>query len=136
MKVDIEYEKSILDIMQASESSTFDLNDLKAFWDDESKEHKFVFHLEIFKDQNFIEATGKTQGIGVQHTGSGSYMFSIFPLRLTALGHDYIAALSKPGVLKELSTTFKDLGPSETVKVGFKLGAKAMDNMLTKLVDE
>lgn len=140
MRIDIEYIKYFLDAVLEHNEPDFriDIEKLKPLWlNDDEKLNKLVFHMEIMEDQHLIESSINTSGIGFQRVGGGGgFSFSIIPLRLTAQGHQFAADLSKPGVVEKLATTFKDAGPTETVKVVFALGKNFIDRQLKDLLDE
>lgn len=137
MRIDIEYIKNLLGIVLDYDHPDFriDISGIKPLWvNDDEKLNSLVFHMEILEDQGLIESSIDSEGLGFRRMGSGSFGVSVKPLRLTAKGHQFASDLSKPGVLEQLTTSFKDLGPSETVKVVFKLGAKVLDQKLSALL--
>ncbi|MDC5855957.1 hypothetical protein [Vibrio europaeus] len=140
MKIDIEYIKYLLDTVQEHDEPDFTINldKIKPLWlNDDEKLNKLVFHMEIMEDQRLIESSINTSGIGFKRMGgSGGFAVSIIPLRLTARGHQFASDLSKPGVIEKLTTTFKDAGPAETVKVVFALGKNFIDSQLKSLLEE
>ncbi|HHF3271798.1 TPA: DUF2513 domain-containing protein [Vibrio diabolicus] len=140
MRIDIEYIKHLLDTVQDHDEPDFNIyNDkIKPLWlNDNEKLNKLVFHMEIMEDQGLIENSINTNGIGFQRMGGGGgFTVSVIPLRLTARGHQFASDLSKPGVIEKLTTTFKDAGPSETVKVVFALGKNFIDSQLKGLLEE
>ncbi|MCX2793226.1 hypothetical protein [Vibrio sp. Sgm 5] len=140
MRIDIEYIKHLLDTVQDHDEPDFNIyNDkIKPLWlNDDEKLNKLVFHMEIMEDQGLIENSINTNGIGFQRMGGGGgFTVSVIPLRLTARGHQFVSDLSKPGVIEKLTTTFKDAGPSETVKVVFALGKNFIDSQLKGLLEE
>ena len=139
MRIDIEYIKSLLDTVLDHDHPDFDINHekLKPLWSDENDEkvNKLVFHMEILEDQNLIESSTSSPGVGFLRMGHGGFTCSIKPLRLTAQGHQFAADLAKPGVIEQLTTSFKDAGPNEAVKVAFALGKKALEKKLTDLME-
>ncbi len=138
MRIDNDYLKSIMDVFLEANEPTVDLNDfpmLNLNGEADDSVHQFVFHFELLDDQGFIEPAIETGGIGLQRT-SHDYSWSIVPLRLTAKGHDFASALNKPGVLQELKTTFRDSGPTETVKAVFGLAGKAFDRKLKDITED
>ncbi|HBC3478396.1 DUF2513 domain-containing protein [Vibrio cholerae] len=139
MRIDIEYIKYFLDAVLEHDKPDFriDIEKLKPLWlNDDEKLNKLVFHMEILEDQRLIESSINTSGIGFRRMGDGGFTVSIIPLRLTAQGHQFASDLSKPGVVEKLATTFKDAGPTETVKVVFALGKNFIDRQLKDLIDE
>ncbi|MEI8609347.1 DUF2513 domain-containing protein [Enterovibrio sp. Hal110] len=139
MRIDIEYIKKILDAVQNHDKPDFTINldEIKPLWVNNEKLDKLVFHMEIMEDQGLIESSTNISGIGFQRMGGrGGFSVSIIPLRLTARGHQFASDLSKPGVIEKLTTTFKDAGPTETVKVVFALGKNFIDSQLKGLLEE
>ncbi len=138
MRIDHQYTKNILDIILKVNHPDFDINhsEIKPLWESsEDSKNKFVFHMEILVDQGLVQSSTPL-GVGLLRNGDGSIRLSARPLRLTADGHQFASDLSSPGVFKHLTTTFKDLGPSEFVKATFKLSAKAFENKIETLIGE
>ncbi|WHI48964.1 hypothetical protein [Microbulbifer sp. VAAF005] len=141
MEIDIEYIKEVLEVFLNAKDPTVTIYDFPMFEynDITTDEMKyFFFHLEILRDQGFVEGSiGDPRNIGFKFNPSAKdYVCWSVPIRLCASGHDCAAALAKPGVIDTLKTTFKDLGPSETVKVVFKLAEKATNNLVAKALGE
>ena len=137
MRIDIEYIKGLLDVILDHDHPDFriDILGIKPLWfNDDEKLKLLVFHMEILEDQNIIESSSSLKGLGFKRMGNGSFSVILKPLRLTAKGHQFVSDLSKLGVLKQLKTSFNDIGPSEMVKVVFKLSGKALDKKLSELV--
>ncbi|MGR5062006.1 hypothetical protein [Photobacterium sp. DNB22_13_2] len=138
MKIDIEYIKNFLELVLENNHPDFKLNQdsFKGFISTDDELHKLVFHLEILEDQGLLKnSSNNLQGIGFSRSGCGSFSVSIIPLRLTAQGHQFASDLVKPGVIETLKTSFKDAGPSETVKAVFSLGKKALEKKLAELIE-
>jgi hypothetical protein len=138
MRIDIEYIKNLLDVALDHDHPDFriDHKDIKPLWQgDDEKLNKLVFHMEILEDQGLIENSINSNGIGFRRMSSGGFTVSIIPLRLTANGHQFASDLSKPGVIEQLTTSFKDAGPSEAVKVVFALGKKALEKKLESIME-
>lgn len=139
MRIDIEYIKFLLDTVQDHDKPDFNikLEKIMPLWsNDDEKLNKLVFHMEIMEDQGLIESSINANGIGFQRMGGGGFSVSVIPLRLTSRGHQFASDLSKPGVFETLTTTFKDAGPTETVKVVFALGKNFIDSQLKGLLEE
>lgn len=138
MRIDIEYIKNLLDIVLDNDHPDFrvDHQGIKPLWqNDDNKLNKLVFHMEILEDQGLLESSSNSNGIGFGRMGNGKFTVSIIPLRLTAQGHQFASDLSKPGVFEQLTTSFKDAGPAETVKVVFALGKKALEKQLEGIME-
>ncbi|USD22151.1 DUF2513 domain-containing protein [Microbulbifer variabilis] len=135
MRIDIEYLKELLGIILDHDKPDFNigLDKINPLWNDDDKLNKLVFHLEILNDQGLIKSTNGSSSLGFRRASDGSVMVGVIPLRLTADGHQFASDLSKPGVLEKLKTSFQDSGPTETVKLVFALGKKAIDRKLAEL---
>ena len=140
MRIDHDYMKELLDKMLEHEQSNFNINIFpdELLNDTPESMEKFVFHMEILDDYRFIQQISKSSGFGFRRTGNphDPFIVALVDIRMTAQGHDFAAALNKPGVFKTLKTKFKDEGPTETVKLAFKLSGKALDNIASGLVED
>lgn len=136
MRIDYDYIEVMLNRVLDHPEAQFDLKLFGDLWDEESKKVTFIFHLEILDDLNIIENTTGTGGLGVIRSKNEVSIGSMFPLRLTANGHDFAAALTKAGVLETLKTTFKDAGPSEMIKATFGMASKIAEAQIKKAMGE
>jgi hypothetical protein len=140
VKIDYEYINKILVLILENEHPDFkiDMPGVNLLWDGNGgcKDKKFVFHMEILKDQSFIEnSIDPSRGIGFKRLSGGEINFSITPLRLTADGHQFASDLSKPGVIDQLKTSFMEAGPSEAVRIVLSIGQQILEKRLEKLID-
>ncbi|WP_444907874.1 hypothetical protein ACJJIR_07590 [Microbulbifer sp. SSSA008] len=135
MRIDVEYLKELLGIILDHDKPDFNigLDKIKPLWSDDDKLNKLVFHMEILNDQGLIKSSNGSSSLGFRRDSYGGFMVGVIPLRLTADGHQFASDLSKPGVLETLKTSFQDSGPTETVKLVFALGKKAIDRKLAEL---
>jgi hypothetical protein len=141
MQIDNLYIKKLLDRILEHNCADFDIGMFSDLWDNDEDldaRHKFVFHFEIFVDQGFVVSSTGSGGIGIRHNGNKAdpYVFSIIPLRLTAAGHQFAAALNKPDVFKILKDKFNNDGPFEFVKAAIKLSSKVADRKLSSYLDD
>ncbi len=142
MKIDYDYIKDFFERAAESPAPDFDIQkQMSDLWLDTQdgkrvgnteKLNKLIFHMEILEDQGLIRSSTDNHGLGFKRLSGGNYSVSVKALRITAAGHDFMAALGRQGVLDKLNTSFKDAGPGEAVKVAFALGAKALDKLLTE----
>ena len=138
MRVDFEYIKDFLTLVLDNEELDFilDQDAFKSLHEDSDAKKKLVFHLEILEDQNLIESVSNNiDGIGFKRFGRNEVVISFIPLRLTAQGHQFAADLVKPGVFEKLESSFKEVGPTEAVKVVFSLAKQALDKKLAELTE-
>jgi hypothetical protein len=106
MKIDQDYLKLILDAFIDSPRSFIwvaDLLDKGIEMDD-----KFLFHMQILEDHDFIEPLDKKSELGYEILLGGEYTWHSRPLRLTASGHEFIEALNKSEIWEILKAEFKD----------------------------
>ncbi|CAK8724973.1 hypothetical protein KKHLCK_15520 [Candidatus Electrothrix laxa] len=104
--------------------------------DNDEKFNDFVFHFEILQDQDLIVGTVSDKDLVVRNVyvdGTSKISLRSNPMRLTADGHQFASDLNKPGIVDQLTTTFKDAGPKEVVKIVFSLGKKALDKKFEEL---
>lgn len=69
---------------------------------------KFLFHIQILEDQNFIESLDKKSDLGYEITLGGEYTWQSRPLRLTASGHEFVEAMNRSEIWEILKEEFKD----------------------------
>ncbi len=120
MKIDQDYLKRLLQVCQASEKPTFDIEDLKARGFDYN-DPQFEFHMRILDDQCLIEQDDGDPGIGLTKSIDGFLSWSVLPLRLTASGHEFIEALENEEVWATIKRNFKDASIGTLRDVAMKL---------------
>ena len=106
MKIDQEYLRKILNSFIESERSfvwVADIMEQGIEIDD-----KFLFHMQILEDQNFIECLDKKSELGYEITLGGNFDWQSRPLRLTASGHEFVEAINRPEIWDVLKAEFKD----------------------------
>lgn len=130
MKIDEEYLKELLEVCQASEKPTFDIEDLKAAGFDYG-DKQFEFHMKILNDEHFIEQDDGEPGFGLTKGIDGFVSWSVLPLRLTASGHQFIEALANEEVWAVIKRSFKSASIDTLKTVALKL----LDGYLKKKVD-
>lgn len=69
---------------------------------------KFLFHIQILEDQNFIECLDKKSDIGYEITLAGKFVWNSRPLRLTAAGHEFVEAINRDEIWTIIKDEFKD----------------------------
>lgn len=69
---------------------------------------KFLFHVQILEDQNFIECLDKKSELGYEITLEGAFTWNSRPLRLTASGHEFVEAINRPEIWDVLKNEFRD----------------------------
>jgi len=127
MRIDYEYLGEIFNIFLESERPTANWNDFKDIIGDD--EHKFVFHIEIMVDRFLIASTLENGSIGIMRTNSG-YAVGIVEWRLTAEGHDFAAALTKPSILDTIKGKFQQEGLSAVIDIAKKIVSKQAERLL------
>ena len=106
MKIDQEYLKELLNTFTESSRSFIWVEDVvkKGIKMDD----KFLFHIQILEDQDFIECLDKKSEIGYEITLGGNFEWKSRPLRLTASGHEFSEAINRPEIWEILKDEFKD----------------------------
>lgn len=106
MKIDQEYLRQILNSFIESERSFVWIADIldKGIEIDD----KFLFHMQILEDQQFIECLDKKSELGYEITLGGNFEWKSRPLRLTAAGHEFLEAINRPEIWDVLKAEFKD----------------------------
>ena len=120
MKIDQDYLKNLLEVCQASEKPTFDIEELRAAGLDYN-DKRFEFHMMILTDHGFIEQDDGDPGFGLTKSLDGFLSWSVLPLRLTASGHQFIEALSNKDVWAVIKRDFKDASIATLKTVSLKL---------------
>ena len=106
MKIDQEYLKTIL--------NTFIESPHSFIWIAAIEERgieiddKFLFHMQILEDQEFIECLDKMSDLGYEITLGGQFEWKSRPLRLTAAGHEFVDAINHAEIWDVLQAEFRD----------------------------
>jgi len=106
MKIDQEYLKLMLNTFIESSRSFIwvaDFVERGIEMDD-----KFLFHMQILEDQDFIEPLDKKSDLGYEILLGGEYKWHSRPLRLTAAGHEFVEAMNKSEIWEIIKEEFKD----------------------------
>ena len=106
MQIDQDYLREILNTFTQSTRSFIWLEDLtrKGIEIDD----KFLFHIQILEDQQFVECLDKRSDIGYEITLGGNFEWKSRPLRLTTSGHEFTEAINRPEIWDVLKQEFKD----------------------------
>jgi hypothetical protein len=117
MKIDQDYLKNVLDAFLESPKSFAELNEFKK--KNIAIDDKFLFHMQLLEDQNFVECLNKDTNLGYVIAMGGNFEWISRPLRLTAAGHEFAEALSRKEIMEVLKSGFKDASLS-TLKTAAK----------------
>ncbi|WP_422732362.1 DUF2513 domain-containing protein [Leclercia pneumoniae] len=134
MKIDQDYLKGLLEAFEASDSPDTDilrLNELGFNCETDS----FVFHMRLLEDRGLIVRSDGEPGFGAFGSLDGSTHWAVMPLRLTALGHDFLDALRNQEVWSTLKTGFKDASMGTLMTVSKELFNRALNKQLDKIFD-
>ena len=100
MKLDHEIIKKILLAFEKSETPYTDLRKIAELSGIDYTDNRLFYHCELLADQGLIVGQNGSSNIGI-----GSYDFpndivnvSLVNIRLSAMGHEYIAAIKKPEI--------------------------------------
>lgn len=106
MQIDQTYLKTIL--------NTFIESTRSFIWVADIMEHgiemddKFLFHMQILEDQQFIECLDKQSDLGYEIHLGGQFKWNSRPLRLTAAGHEFVDAINRKEIWDVLQTEFRE----------------------------
>jgi hypothetical protein len=123
MKIDKEYLREILNAFLESPKSFIWIADIVGKGIEIND--KFLFHMQILEDQQFIECLDKKSELGYEITLGGNFEWKSRPLRLTASGHEFTEAINRPEIWEILRDEFKDASLSTlkstatTMLIGF-----------------
>lgn len=131
MKIDQDYLKSMLLAFQGSARPTFYVSDFRDLGID-FEEDRFVFHIELLNDQEFVVRDDWEAGVGIQRGAGDDVSWSLVPLRLTARGHEFIETLENKEVWQALKTNFKDA----SIKTLWEVGKKIFEGYAQKKVEK
>jgi hypothetical protein len=130
MRIDYEYMSKILDVFLEASTPTVTWDDFEPLREGSDEgEHRFVFHIEILADKGLVVGGLDDGSIGIQRN-SGEYLVSVIPWRLTADGHDFAAALVKPGILDRIKEKFQKEALSTVIEIAKKLAEKQAEKLL------
>jgi len=108
MRIDHEYLKLLLKSFVESDTAYIDAEAISSALKTEIDE-KLLFHLEILNDKGVVKRDGDNTGIGMLLGASGDICYSLVPLRLSAEGHEFYEAISKPEIWKKLKANFENV---------------------------
>ncbi len=106
MKIDQEYLRKMLNSFIESERSFVWVADIMQ--QGIEIDDKFLFHMQILEDQQFIECLDKKSDLGYEIALGGNFTWNSRPLRLTASGHEFLEAINRPEIWEVLKAEFKD----------------------------
>lgn len=120
MKIDQQYLKNLLIAFEDNAGPQTNINELKDLGFDYS-EQIFIFHMRLLDDQNLIARTDGKAGFGLHIGVDDEGTWDVTALRLTASGHDFIAALRQQEVWNSVRENFKEAGLSTLIDVSKEL---------------
>jgi hypothetical protein len=134
MKIDHEYLKGLLEAFEASDTPDTNIIELneQGF---NCETDKFVFHMRLLEDRQLMTRTDGHRGFGAVETLDGKVHWAVMPLRLTAIGHDFLDALRNQEVWSTLKTGFKDASMGTLMTVSKELFNRALAKQLDKIFD-
>lgn len=124
----------MLEAFEASDSPDTDiirLNDLGFNCETDT----FVFHMRLLEDRGLIIRSDGEPGFGAIQSLDGMTHWAVMPLRLTAMGHDFLDALRNKEVWATLKTGFKDASMGTLMTVSKELFNRALAKQLDKMFD-
>lgn len=114
MKINQDYIKDLLCAFEDTEGPDTLLTELEAkgYNRDDSD---FIFHMRLLADNKLIERVDGKGGFGhvpVIHMSENGYVYQwyVYPLRMTAKGHDFLSDIRQKEVWTAIKTNFKEQG--------------------------
>ncbi|WP_337020858.1 DUF2513 domain-containing protein [Pantoea anthophila] len=120
MKIDQYYLKKLLIAFEDNEGPQTNIRELKEAGFDYN-DQKFIFHMRLLDDQNLIARTDGRPGFGLSLGADDGGSWTVLPLRLTAQGHDFIAALRQKEVWNSVKEGFQEASISTLIDVSKQL---------------
>jgi len=129
MRIDYKYLNQILENFLEATSPNLSWKEFEEFHTSDAD--KFVFHMRILNDRQLVVPLRDVDTLGILEDYPGEYHVSVIPWRLSADGHDFAAALSKPEILSAILTKFKDEGIGAVVGVAKALAEKQIEKLIS-----
>jgi len=134
MKINQDYLKGLLEAFEASNSPNTDILQLNELGFN-CETDTFVFHMRLLEDRGLIVRSDGEPGFGAFDSLDGTTHWAVMPLRLTAIGHDFLDALRNQEVWSTLKTGFKDASMGTLMTVSKELFNRALNKQLDKIFD-
>lgn len=104
MKPDLDYTKKLLDVFEGFKTPTYDVDDIRAAGID-IDDPAFFFHFCLLEDRGLLSGADPEHPTLYKYIDRGRELFwTRAPMRLTAQGHDFAAALRTPTVLETIKS--------------------------------
>ena len=135
MKLDKEYLRALLTVIEENPSPRPSLMDILNGMDLKDLNDEFLLHYEILADYGFIEGVGNSSNIGLIDDSDGVDWIDA-NIRLTAAGHEFISNLRQSEVWEVIKENFKE-GSIETIfSVAKKLAEGFAKKRIESVIDE
>ncbi|EHR5477394.1 TPA: DUF2513 domain-containing protein [Vibrio parahaemolyticus] len=144
MRIDLEYMANLLNVFLNDENAHIDIDTFRKKGIQiesttseipDTLDETFLFHLQLAVENKLISnrhmRSDGLKSVGVYLYMSGRVELVDTPIRLTQKGHDFASALENKGVLKSLTTEFKNA----PFRVVFDTSQKLLEHVLQKKVD-
>lgn len=117
MKPDLDYMKKLLEAIEDSSAPTCDVLTVRAAGID-IDDPNFLFHLRLLEDRGLMAGADRDHPALYTYTDRGrQVIWTRAPMRLTASGHDFAAALRNDTVFQTIKTKAADAGISAWTQV-------------------
>lgn len=124
MKLDYNYIKRMLILMEEEETHEFNLNRIDMDFEENDPTHnteKFVHHLSIMSQEGLICSYSPNNRYGFLRSAAidNSIDYSVdFPIFMTSKGHEFLVVLNNDTFFKKLSKHAKEFSISTAMEVG------------------
>ena len=132
MKIDYDYINKIFKVFLDAETPTVDWEAFSDLRGGDSYDDKFIFHIRLMSDKHLISDTygnSSMKSLGIISTMT-DYVINITQWRLTADGHDFSSAITKPAILTTITEKFKEDGLSVVIDIAKQLVQKQAEKLL------
>lgn len=131
MKPGAEYTRKLLTAFQESPRPSINVREL-AEEDLAVGSNEFQFHMELLEDEGFIQREDRERGTGLALSAEGLYKWSVLPLRLTASGQEFAAAMRDEQGFEAVKRYVKESCTPFTVRLMRDVAVGALKAKLVK----
>ncbi len=115
MQPDPDQIKRILDTAEAAARSMIEVSDLRAAGI--ANDDALLFHVRLLADRGLLEGAYAAKDLGIRPILGGGAVLGGAPLRLTAQGHEFAAALREPKIYERVKTVMAQSGLAVAVQL-------------------
>jgi hypothetical protein len=109
MRIEVDYLKELLQAFLNAPGTTTDIRELRQLDPklDCERDPRFEFHIRLLADGGYVQRDDGKWDMGYERSADGLVFWNVLPLRLTAAGHEFAAALCNSHVYEEMEQQVK-----------------------------